>query len=101
VAEHAAPRFVEDEVSQRLVSGDEAALLPDGVARRRRHAADNHVADFAFGMAAYDVDVFGCSHCPSPGKCDPKPCRLSKRSCPLPINLQTAFRAEREPAVVE
>ena len=59
VAEDAAARLVEDEVAQRLVAGDEARLLPERVARRRRDAADDDVADLAFGMAADHMDGLG------------------------------------------
>ncbi len=42
--------------------GDEARLLPQGFARRRRNSADNHVADLAFGVAGDDVNDFRGSH---------------------------------------
>jgi hypothetical protein len=38
--------------------GDEARLLPQGFARRRRNSADNHLADLASGVAGDDVNDF-------------------------------------------
>jgi hypothetical protein len=62
VAKDAAARLVEDEIARDAVLGDEARLLPQGFARRRRNSADNHVADLPFGMAGDDVDDFRGSH---------------------------------------
>ncbi len=62
MAKDAASRLVEHEAAQRLVGGDEAALLPQRVARRRRDAADDHVADLAFGMAAHHMDRLRRAH---------------------------------------
>ena len=62
MAEDTAARFVEDEVAQRLVGGDEVALLPDRVARGRRNAVDNDVTDLAFGMGGDDLDELGRTH---------------------------------------
>ena len=60
VPEHAAARLVQDEFAQPLVAGDEARHFPQGLARRRGHPADDHIADFSFGMAADDrYDVLG------------------------------------------
>ena len=65
VAEDAAARLVQHEVAERVVGRDEAGLLPDRVARWRRDAADDDVADLAFGMAADDVDDLAATHgCP-------------------------------------
>lgn len=50
MAEHAAARFVQDEVAQGLVIGDPAALFPDRVTGRGQDAADDDIADLAFGM---------------------------------------------------
>ena len=60
--ENAATRLIEDEIAQGAVAGDEARLLPQGFAWRGRDAADDHVADLAFGVAGDDVDDFGGSH---------------------------------------
>ena len=62
VAKDAAARLVEHEIAQRAVLGDEARLLPQGFARRRRDPADDHVADLALGVAGDDVDEFGGAH---------------------------------------
>ena len=56
--EHSAARFVQDEVAQRLVAPERLAHFPQGFAGRRGDAADDHVADFAFGMGRDDVDGF-------------------------------------------
>jgi hypothetical protein len=58
VAKDAAARFVEDEIAQCAVLGDEARQLPQGFARRRRNSADNHVADLTSGVAGDDVNDF-------------------------------------------
>jgi hypothetical protein len=42
--------------------GDEARLLRQGFARRRRNSADNHVADLAFGVAGDNVNDSRGSH---------------------------------------
>jgi hypothetical protein len=62
VAKDAAARFVEHEIAQGLIARDEARLLPQRVAGRRRDAADDDVADFAGGVAAHDMDDLGRSH---------------------------------------
>ena len=62
MAEDAAARFVEDEIAQGAVIGDEARLLPQGFAGRGRDAADDHVADLALGVAGDDVDDLGGAH---------------------------------------
>jgi hypothetical protein len=62
VAKDAASRFLEDEIAQCAVLGDEARLLPQGFARRRRNSADNHVADLASGVAGDNVNDFRGSH---------------------------------------
>jgi hypothetical protein len=62
VAEHPAARLIQHEIPQRPVAGDEVALLPQSRARRRLHASDDHIADFAFGMAGYGMDRSGASH---------------------------------------
>ena len=46
----------------RAVVGDEARLLPQGLARRRRDPADDHIADLALGMAGDDMDDLGGAH---------------------------------------
>ena len=60
--EHAAARFVQHEVPQGLVLGDEGALRPERLARRRGDAADDDVADFAFRMGGDDMDRFAAAH---------------------------------------
>jgi hypothetical protein len=62
VAKNASARLVEDQIAQGAVLGDEARLLPQGFAWRRRNSADYHVADLAFGVAGDDVDDFRGSH---------------------------------------
>ena len=62
VPEDAAARLVQHEVAQRLVAGDEARLRPERVARRRRDAADDDVADLALGVAGDDLDGSAGSH---------------------------------------
>ena len=52
----AAARLVEQEVPQGLIAGDEARLLPDRLARWRRRAADDDVADLALRVTR-DGDV--------------------------------------------
>jgi hypothetical protein len=59
MAEHATAGLVQHEVPQRFVLRDEARLLPDRVAGRWRDAADDDVADLAFGVAAYDMNDIG------------------------------------------
>ncbi|MNQ29935.1 hypothetical protein D3C85_432640 [compost metagenome] len=58
MAEHAAAGFVEDEVAQGFVPGDPARLFPHGGAGRRGDTAHDHVADFAFGVAADYMNDF-------------------------------------------
>ncbi len=62
MAEDAAARLVEHEIAQAVVAGDEAALRPERVARRRRDAADDHVADLSFGMGRDDVNRLDAAH---------------------------------------
>jgi hypothetical protein len=62
VPEHAATRLIENEVSEMLIVGDEAGLLPDCVARRRQDAAHNHIADLAFRVAGDHVDHLCAVH---------------------------------------
>jgi hypothetical protein len=62
MAENAAARFVQHEIPQGLILGNEAALLPDGVAGRWGDTADNHVAHFAFGMGGDHMDGFAAAH---------------------------------------
>ena len=64
--EHAAARLVEHEIAQGLVAGDEARLLPERRAGRRRDAADDDVADLALGVAGDDVDDLGAAHVKTP-----------------------------------
>ena len=47
---------------KRAVLGDEARLLPQGFARRRRDPADDHVADLALGVAGDDMDDLRGAH---------------------------------------
>ncbi len=62
MAEHAATRLVQHEVAQGLVTGDEARLLPHCIARRRGHATDDDITDFAFCVTADNMDDFGAAH---------------------------------------
>src|SRR5205807_8125215 len=62
MAEDTAARLVEDEVAKCAVMGDEARLLPQGVAWRRRHAADDDIAHLALGVTADDLDRSRASH---------------------------------------
>ena len=64
VAEDPAARLVEQEVPQGPVLGDPARLGPEGLARRRRDAADHDVADLALGMAADHVNRLAGAHRP-------------------------------------
>ena len=57
-----AARLIEEEIAQRPILGDETRLLPQGCARRRWNSADDHVADFALGVASDDMDDFGSAH---------------------------------------
>ena len=50
VLEYAAARLVQDKTAQGLIVRDPARLLPDCFARGRGHAADDDIADLAFGM---------------------------------------------------
>ena len=60
--EHPAARLAEHEAPEGLVARDEAGLLPQGLARRRRDPADDDVADLALGVAADDMDGFEAPH---------------------------------------
>ena len=60
--EHPAARLVEQELAQGAVAGDEARLLPQRLARRGRDAADDHIADFALGVAGDNVDDLAAAH---------------------------------------
>jgi len=62
MTKHAAPRFVEHEIAQGPVPGNECALFPQGVAGRRRDASDNHIADFALGMTGNHVNCLCAAH---------------------------------------
>ena len=62
VLEHATAGFVEHEPAQPAILRDPFGLLPQAVAGRRRHAADDHVADLALGVAGNDVDDALTSH---------------------------------------
>jgi hypothetical protein len=55
-------RLVEHEVAQGFILGDPARLRPDGLAGRRRHPADDHIADFTFGMATDHMNDFRGTH---------------------------------------
>jgi hypothetical protein len=62
VAENPSPRLVEHEVPQGFIGGDPARLFPDRIAWRRRDAANDHIADLAFGMARNHMYDFGRAH---------------------------------------
>ena len=49
--EYAPTGFIENELAKGIVLGYPAGLFSQGFARRWGDAADNDVADFAFGMA--------------------------------------------------
>jgi len=51
VAKYAPARLVEDEVTQRLIFGDEVPLLPQVLPGWRSDSADDYVSDLALGMA--------------------------------------------------
>jgi hypothetical protein len=55
VPKNASTRLVQHDTSQAIVFRDPARLLPDGVARWRRNAVNDDVADFTFGMTPDDV----------------------------------------------
>ncbi len=65
VPEHAAARFVQHQLAQAVVRGNESRLLPDSCPGRRFDTADDDVADFAFGMAADDFDFRAPGHEPA------------------------------------
>ena len=56
VLENTAARLVQDELAQAAVGRDPPGLLPQRVAGRRGHATDDHIADFALGMARNDMN---------------------------------------------
>ncbi len=58
VTEHPAARFVEHEIAQGFILGDPARLFPHRGTRRRGDAADNHIADLTFGVAADHMNDF-------------------------------------------
>ena len=60
--EDTASRFIQHELTQRLILRDPARLLPKRFARWRRRPADNHIANLAFRVAANDVDKLVRSH---------------------------------------
>ena len=62
--DYADARFgqVAEKIAQHAVVGDETPLLPQGSARRRRHVADDHIANLARGVASDDVNDFGSAH---------------------------------------
>ena len=60
--EDAASRFIQHKLAQSLILRDPARLLPERFARWWRQPADDHIADFPFGMATDDMDDFARSH---------------------------------------
>jgi len=62
MAKYTAARFVQHETAQRVVLGDEAALLPQGVTRGRQHATHDHIAHLAFGMGGNHMHRFDRAH---------------------------------------
>ncbi len=100
--EHPAARLVQHEVAQALVTGNPARLLPDGLAGRRRDAANDHVAHLALGMAADDVDGARAAHqtdrtgapsadrigaMPSPGASEARIIPLTRLGAPVAMSL--------------
>jgi hypothetical protein len=68
VPKNSATRLIEQEIAKDTVAGDEAGLLPQAVARRRRDAADDDVADLPLRVTRDDVDNFGRAHCGDTGR---------------------------------
>ena len=66
MAKHPAAWFVQDEVAQHLVLRDPVPLLPDRRAGWRGDAADDDIADLAFGMARHDMNDLAAAHVPLP-----------------------------------
>ena len=56
MSKDSASGFVQDEPAQFAVIGDEVSLLPQRLARWNRNATDDHISDFAFGVATNDMD---------------------------------------------
>ena len=56
MSKDSASGFVQDEPAQFAVIGDEVSLLPQRLARWSRNATDDHISDFAFGVATNDMD---------------------------------------------
>ena len=60
--ENAAPGFVENEISQRLVLGDPSTLIPHAISRWGRYPANDNVANLTFSMARDNVNDFSAAH---------------------------------------
>ncbi len=62
VLEYTAAGLVQHQVTQALIAGNPAGLLPQARARRRIDAADDNVADFALGMTGHHVNDLVAFH---------------------------------------
>ena len=62
VPEHAAARFVQNEIAKGFVFSDLAGLLPKCFAGRGCDTTDDDIADFTLGMTADDMDGLGRTH---------------------------------------
>jgi hypothetical protein len=58
VTKDTATRFVQDKLSQCIVTFDKGSLRPQSFARRRCDSTYDDVSDLAFGMATHDMDYF-------------------------------------------
>ena len=63
VPEDPTSRFVENEVTQGFIFGNEPRLFPNRLARRGRDPTDDDVSDFPFGVAFDKVDGPFALHC--------------------------------------
>jgi hypothetical protein len=53
---NAATRFIQHKTPQPIILGDETTLLPNRLAGRWRNPADNHIANFTFGVATDNIN---------------------------------------------
>ena len=56
MSKDSASGFVQDEPAQFAVIGNEVSLLPQRLARWCGNATDDHISNFAFGVATNDMD---------------------------------------------
>ena len=52
MTKHTTARFIQDEVTERLIFSDPLRLFPDGLTRRRLDTANNDISNFSFGVTA-------------------------------------------------